>query len=122
MIRNYFLETLESIDAAPPPGWVKGHVTLMLIHHPDERIAVEAWRHGCFAVHPAAKGHAVITHAPTGHSIWTARSMKEGAAIVEGIEPMADWSEIKPGSQPELRDRCRKVIDEIEAALGGSSG
>lgn len=110
-IRNYYLETT---DCAPPNGWTRGHVTLHLVH-PDERVAVEAWRRGAFAVHPTnACGHAVITHASTGRGIWTSRSMEEGALIVERIEPLANWEAIDVNEKPALRDKVRSVIDEIE--------
>lgn len=112
-IRNYYLETT---DAAPPEGWARGYVTLRLIF-PDERVAVEAWQRGAFAVHPTIRnGEAVITHAPTGTSIWTARSMEEGAKIVERIEPLADWSSVAVGPKPDLRQKVRDIINEVEHA------
>lgn len=117
MLRNYFCQTLEGVGS-PPVGWEIGHVTLHLIH-PEEKAVVEAWRRGAFAVHPADGCHGVITHAPTGRGLWTARSMGHAAKMVEAIEPLADWQTVQPGINPALRDRTRKIIDEFEAAECG---
>lgn len=115
MIRDYFHETLTA-GRELPEGWSAGHVTIRLIH-PDGKAAVEAWRRGCFAVHQGGdRGHAIITHATTGCGIWTARTMNEAAKIVDRILPLADWEAIdEPSSKrPELRDKIRSIINEIE--------
>jgi hypothetical protein len=91
-IRNEFLETCVG---SPPEGWTLGHVT-MTLHHPEERIPVEAWRKGAFAVHPTENpAGARLSHAPTGLSIYQARSMDEAIEFADRIEPFTDWEAIK---------------------------
>lgn len=112
-IRGKFAET---VVGAPPEGWTLGHVTLTL-HSPPERIAVEAWRRGAFAVHqvfwPESGGR--LTHAPTGLKIWCFASMDEAAELAEKIEPLADWNSIREmlPSGTELYPKVRTIIDEI---------
>lgn len=107
-IRNYFSETI----GPPPDGWQSGHVTLQLIH-PDERVPVEAWVRGAFAIHGVVNSElVVITHVPSGKSVWTARDGRDATAIVEQIEPLTAWQTVKPDTK--LRDRVREIINKIE--------
>ncbi len=113
-IRNLFIET---VVGAPPDGWTLGHVTITL-HHPNERIPVEAWRKGAFAVHPTENPNgARLTHAPTGLRIHSARSMDEAVEFAERIEPFYDWEAIKEKMPvgTKLYPKVRKIIDEFEA-------
>ena len=111
MIRNEFLETCVG---RPSEGWTLGHVTITL-KNPDERIPVEAWRKGAFAVHPTLGG-ARLTHAPTGLSIYHARSMDEAVEFAERIEPFTDWQAIKEKmpSGSDLYPKVREVRWEFE--------
>jgi hypothetical protein len=111
-IRGEFVET---IMGAPPEGWTLGHVTVQL-HGPDERIPVEAWRRGTFAVHEVLL-KAVLTHAPTGLKISNFVTMDDAVMCAEKIEPFTDWSAIKdrfkPGESGGLYERVRDVVDAI---------
>lgn len=113
MIRERYAET---VVGHPPEGWTIGHVTLRLLN-PDERIPVEAWRRGAFAVHEA-EGGGRLTHAPTGLRIWTCRTIDDAAELAERIEALTDWDSIKkempPGS--DLYPKVRDVIDRMEEA------
>ena len=115
MIRGSYHET---VVGTPPEGWTLGHVTLTL-RYPDERIPVEAWRRGAFAVHEVELG-ARLTHAPTGLRIWTCGTMDEAVELADRIEPLADWSafkeELKGPIGDELYPKVREVIDQMEAA------
>jgi hypothetical protein len=110
-IRGGFSET---VIGAPPEGWTLGHVTLTLLN-PEERVPVEAWRRGAFAVHEA-EGGGRLTHAPTGLRIWTCDTMDTAAELAQRIEGLADWESIKKMLPPktELYPRVRSIIDEIE--------
>lgn len=112
-IRGEFAETVVGM---PPEGWTLGHVTLTL-RNPPERIAVEAWRRGAFAVHeifwPESGGR--LTHAPTGLKIWRFPTMDEAAELAERIEPLADWGSILESvpAGTDLYPKVRNIIDEI---------
>ena len=110
MIREEFHEI---ICGAPPDGWKLGHVTVQLFC-PNERIPVEAWVRGAFAVHETMTG-ATLTHAPTGLAIWRGAELDQLVTLAEAIEGMADWSRINNmmpcGS--ELYPKVRAVIDRI---------
>lgn len=118
MIRG---ELIETVVGAPPEGWTLGHVTLQL-HGPDERIPVEAWRRGPFAVHEinaAMKGR--LTHAPTGLRIVSDfASMDEAVICAEKIEPLTDWLSIKErfgsGGSAGLYERVREAADAVRSS------
>lgn len=114
MIRGSYAET---VVGAPPDGWTLGHVTLTL-RYPDERVPVEAWRRGAFAVHEA-EGGARLTHAPTGLRIWTFDTMDGATELAERIEPLADWSSFKEELRGPIGDdlypKVRGIIDEMDA-------
>lgn len=107
-IRGNYAET---VVGAPPEGWTLGHVTLFL-RYPEERIPVEAWRRGAFAVHEG-DGGGLLTHAPTGLRIWSFATMDEAAELAEKIEPLADWGAIKDELPfgTELYPKVRDIID-----------
>jgi hypothetical protein len=115
MIRSQFIET---VVGSPPEGWTLGHLTLQL-YRPEERIAVEAWRRGAFAIHERidSEGNreAVLTHAPTGLRIDSFPTMDDAAECAEKIEPLADWSAIskrfESGSDlyPKIREIAYKI-------------
>lgn len=115
MIRQEFIET---VIEKPPSGWTLGHVTLDL-HYPDERIPVEAWRRGAFAIHERVGSdgkQAVLTHAPTGLRINAFATMDDAAECAEKIEPLTDWNAIKQKFETgsELFPKVRDVVDEIK--------
>lgn len=119
-------ELIATISRQPPEGWTAGHVSVTLKHH-DERVAIEAWRRGPFAVHETTwpTSGARLTHAPTGLKIWSFDSMAAACALAEKIEPLADWDTIKDEmpSGSELYPKVRAAIDEIEARGGdGETG
>lgn len=115
-IRGVFNTT---ITGSPLEGWQRGHVSLAL-RNPPERLPVEAWRHGAFAIHETfgydGEG-ARLTHAPTGLAIYTFDTKDQAAECVKHIEPLADWdsikSEMKSGS--DLYHKVRPIIEEITA-------
>lgn len=117
MIRN---ELIETVVGAPPEGWTLGHVTIQL-HGPEERVPVEAWRRGPFAVHEVnreMKGR--LTHAPTGLRIAPDfASMDEAVVCAEKIEPLTDWLSIKgpfsSGDSAGLYERVREMADAVRA-------
>jgi len=115
MIRGEFIET---IVGAPPEGWTLGHVTLQL-YGPEERIPVEAWRRGPFAVHEVEREmRGRLTHAPTGLKIaLDFASMDDAVACAEKIEPLADWYAIKErfksGGSEGLYERVRDIAHAI---------
>jgi hypothetical protein len=114
MIRGEFIET---IVGAPPEGWTLGHVTLQL-HCPDERIPVEAWRNGAFAVHQVERElPGRLTHAPTGLRINDFASMDDAVMCAEKIEPFTDWSAITKrfelGSDG-LYARVKEIVDAVK--------
>src|SRR5260370_23604823 len=113
-IRGEFIET---VVGNPPEGWTLGHVTLQL-YRPEERRAVEAWRHGAFAVHQrdSIEFPARLTHAPTGLRINDFYSMDDAAMCAEQIEPLTDWNaitEMMP-SGSELYPKVRQVIEVLK--------
>lgn len=88
-------EFLEKISGAAPVGWERGDV-LLTLEHPDERISIEAWRKGAFAIHETQWPHgARLTHAPSGLSVYYARDVAEAAEFADRIEPFTDWGAIK---------------------------
>lgn len=99
---------------APPDGWTPGHATLTL-KSPDDRVAIEAWRSGAFAIHEVRFGWH-LTHVPTGLRIWTFDTPELAAECAQRIRSFADFDAIKEkmpkGS--DLYPRVRAVIDEIE--------
>jgi hypothetical protein len=108
----------ETVVGNPPEGWTLGHVTLDL-HYPEERVPVEAWRHGPFAVHERTGSEgkeAVLTHVPTGRRVNSFATMDEAVECAETIEPFTDWDAIKqqmpPGS--DLCPKVQKIVDEIK--------
>ena len=111
-IRNEFEET---VSGSPPEGWSLGHVTLTL-KYPDERIPVEAWRRGAFAVHERTKKDWRLTHVPTGLHIWTAPTADVAAEFAEAIEPLADWDAIKTmmPAGSDLYPKVRAVMENFE--------
>lgn len=116
MIREEFLET---IIEKPAAGWALGYVTLDL-HFPEQRIPVEAWRRGAFAIHErvgSSGKEAVLTHAPTGLRITTFSTMDDAAECGEKIEPFTDWNAItkKFDTGSDLFPKVRDVVDEIKA-------
>jgi hypothetical protein len=111
-IRN---ELEEIIVGSPPDGWSLGHVTVNLLN-PEERIPVEAWRRGAFAVHDLSSGGARLTHAPSGLRIWSFRTKDEAVEATEAMEPFTDWTaftEVLP-SGTDLYPKVRKIVDEID--------
>lgn len=123
-------EFIETVVEAPPEGWTLGHVTLTL-HSPEERIPVEAWRRGAWAVHERiSRGEkfAVLTHAPTGLRINDFPTMDAAAECADTIEPFADWTSItkKFDTGSDLYPKVRAVVDSIndrifDAVGGGQS-
>jgi hypothetical protein len=90
-VRDEFIET---IVGTPPTGWTLGHVTLQL-YRPEERVPVEAWRCGAFAVHQVQRElPARLTHAPTGLRIDDFETMDDAVMCAEQIEPFTDWAAI----------------------------
>jgi hypothetical protein len=118
MIRDQFEET---IVEKPPEGWTLGHVTLDL-HYPDERLPVEAWRRGAFALHirHGVEGkEAIITHVPTGMRInphYSFQTLDGAAECAEKLEPLANWDSIKKamGSGSDLYPKVRSIIDAVK--------
>lgn len=115
MIRQEFLTT---VVERPPEGWTLGYFTLNL-HYPDERIPVEAWRRGAFAVHERVGSdgkQAVLSHAPTGLRINSFSTMDEAAECAEKIEPLTDWNAItkKFDTGSELFPKVRDVVEAIK--------
>lgn len=115
MIRQEFIET---VVERPPEGWTLGHVSLNL-HHPDERIPVEAWRRSAFAIHErmgSSGKEAVLTHAPTGLRINSFESMDDAAECAEKIEPLTDWAAIdkKFDTGSNLFPKLRDIVEEIK--------
>lgn len=123
MIRQQFEET---VLGAPPSGWTLGHLTLHL-RNPEERIAVEAWRRGAFAIHEGMDWDgkiAILSHAPTGLRINAFATMDEASECAEKIEPLTDWNAIteKFETGSDLYPKVRDVVEEIKgrpAAVGG---
>lgn len=111
-IRGGFLETI--VGLTPAEGWKLGHVTLKL-ENPDERIPIEAWCKGAFAIHDMESGSVNITHAPTGMYIWTADTMEQAVEFVDAIDPLWDWSAIlnKMPAGSELYPKVRAVINQF---------
>lgn len=115
-IRGEFVELL---TGPAPKGWDRGHVTVTL-KDPLEKVVVEAWRHGAFAVHevywPVSGWR--LTHAPTGLQIWSCRNIGDALALAERIEPFTAWDEIKEmlPSGTDLYPKVRNVIDGINDA------
>jgi hypothetical protein len=113
-IRGIFNRT---ISGSPFEGWQHGHVSLAL-RNPPERLPVEAWRRGAFAIHKTfgydGEG-ARLTHAPTGLAIYTFETKGQAAECVKRIEPLADWDSIKSKMQSgsDLYHKVRPIIDEI---------
>lgn len=105
----------EVLVESPPDGWLRGHVTLAL-RNPEERVPVEAWRRGAFAVHRTCAGGARLSHAPSGLGIWTFDNMDVAAEAAEQMEPLADWNsftkEVPAGT--ELYPKVRSIIDKVE--------
>ena len=116
MIREEFIET---VVERPPEGWTLGHVTVQL-HHPDERLPVEAWRRGAFAIHervgPNCEKEAVLTHAPTGLRVNSFATMDDATECADKIEPFADWGAItkKFETGSDLYPKVRDVVDAIK--------
>lgn len=96
-------------------GWSPGHVTVQL-HRPKEKLAVEAWVRGPFAVHETVSG-ATLTHAPTGLAIYRFDAMEQAAECAERIEAIDDFASRKKAypSGSEVYPKVRAVIDEIVA-------
>jgi hypothetical protein len=117
MIRNEFHEVLADV---PPEGWTRGHVSLHL-RFPDERVSVEAWRRGAFAVHRVNESGANLTHAPTGFRIWTFRDLNSAAAAAAEMESLTDWNAIvdEMPRDSDLYPLVRAIIDRIEGAQHG---
>jgi hypothetical protein len=114
MIRS---ELHETIVGSPPEGWSLGHVTIDL-KNPDERVAVEAFRRGVFAIHQVWSGRWRLSHAPTGLQIWTTDTLGKTAELADRILPLADWGAIEkmePSGSP-LYPKVRAVIDEPQFA------
>jgi hypothetical protein len=111
-IRNIYNET---ISDPPLSGWTTGHVTLYL-EGPDERVPVEAWIRGPFAIHELKNGLANVTHIPTGRRVCSFDNKIQAAEFAERIEPLGDWGSIykkePPGS--ELYKKILPIIDEYE--------
>lgn len=115
MIREEFIET---IVERPPEGWTLGHVTIQL-YYPEERIPVEAWRKGAFAVHERmgwAGKEAILTHAPTGLRINSFSTMDDAAECAEKIEPLTDWGAVekKFDTGSELFPKVSDVVEAIK--------
>lgn len=111
-IRNVYKETLSD---APVAGWKAGHVTLYL-ERPLERVPVEAWIRGPFAIHDLMSGRANLTHIPTGRRIYSFDSKLDAAEAAEKIEPLGEWDAINdqmpPGS--ELYSKIRPILHQYE--------
>lgn len=123
MIREEFFET---IIEKPPAGWTLGHVTLDL-HFPEQRIPVEAWRRGAFAIHERTGSdgrRSVLTHAPTGLRINEFATMDDAAECGEKIEMLTDWNTItrKFDTGSDLFPKVRDVVDAIKARSGDVGG
>lgn len=124
MIRQEFIET---VVENPPEGWTLGHFTVDL-HSPKERIPVEAWRRGAFAVHERCNSDgskcAVLSHAPTGLRINSFSTMDDAAECAEKIEPLTDWNAItkKFDTGSELYPKVRDVVEEIKNRPGDPVG
>jgi hypothetical protein len=123
VIRNKYIET---VVERPPEGWTLGHVTLHL-HNPDERIPVEAWRRGAFAIHERMDYDgktAVLSHAPTGLCVNNFASMDDAAECAERLEPLTDWAAIserfEAGSDlyPKVRGIVEAIKDRSRADVG----
>lgn len=101
------------VVGSPPDGWTLGHATVNLQN--GRRKPIEAWRRGAFAVHQVncESGIGRLTHAPTGHMIWTCETMDQAAELAERIESLTDWGAIKEklplGS--DLYPKVRAIID-----------
>lgn len=121
-IRGVFSKT---ISGQPIDGWQRGHVSLAL-KNPSERVPVEAWRRGAFAIHEVAGGDgdvARLTHAPTGLGIYTFNTAGQAAECVKRIEPLADWESINKEMQSgsDLYHKVRPIIDEIAGSTVSST-
>jgi hypothetical protein len=115
MIRQEFMET---VLGAPPEGWTMGYLTLDL-NYPKERIPVEAWRRGAFAIHEGMNSDgkiAILSHAPTGLRINAFATMDEAAECAEKIEPFTDWNAItkKFETGSDLYPKVRDAVEEIK--------
>lgn len=118
MTRDQFEET---IIEKPPGGWSLGHVTLDL-HYPDERIPVEAWRRGPFAIHirRGSEGKdVIITHVPTGMRVnphYSFQTLAGAAECAEKLEPLTDWLSIKQAMEPgsDLYPKVRSIVDDVK--------
>lgn len=113
-IRNEFAET---VSGEAPEGWERGHVTIQL-KDPDEKVAVEAWRKGAFAIHEIINPvRARLTHAPTGLQIYSTTDAATAAEFAARIEPFTNWDDIKERmpSGSDLYPKVRQVRWEFEA-------
>lgn len=109
-------EFVEIIVGAPPEGWTLGHVTLHL-HSPEERVSVEAWRRGAFAVHEVRGSQPCrLTHAPTGLAINSFETMDDAVMCAEQIESFTDWPAITQmmTTGSDLFPRVKEVVDVIK--------
>jgi len=112
-IRDDFIETIVGL---PPEGWSLGEVELAL-KRPDERIVVEAWRRGPFAIHQIDRAGrpARLTHAPTGLQIAPDFTTFDAAAeCAEQLEPLCDWNSITERFQlgSDLFPKVKAVVDQ----------
>ena len=117
-IRSTYFET---VVGTPPEGWTLGHFTLNLVN-PSERIPIEAWRRDAFAVHQIAVDAGIIaglSHAPTGHRIYTFTSMDDAAACADELLPLTNWSAItdRLPQGSELFPRAKRIIQRHHGLL-----
>ncbi len=110
---------MDTVVGVPPEGWTIGHFTLQL-YGPEERLPVEAWRKGAFAIHERINRdgtkEAVLSHAPTGLRINSFETMDECAECAEQIEPFADWGSItkKFDTGSDLYPKVRDVVEAVK--------
>lgn len=110
MIRDYYHEKLGRIGARPK-GWTTGSVKIQLIE-PKEKVSVEAWLRGNFAVHRAKDNVGIVTHVPTGLRIGTCANIQEATIVVHSIEVLTDWSKKDKKSYMKIESRVLAIIKE----------
>lgn len=119
-VYNHFYPTLSR--APERDGWSAGQVTIQM-RDPKERLIVEAWRRGPFAVHETVGG-ATLTHVPTGFAVCRFNEMEQCAECAERIEGFDDFA-ARDTSYPvgsDVYPKVRTVIDDINASLVTAPG
>jgi hypothetical protein len=112
-IRDLFNETLPEAATAAE-GFERGFVMLQL-KDPPERVPVEAWVRGPFAIHFTVHGCAKITHRATGLHIWTFDELDEASEAVKKIEGLTDWGAFdKPTTRNDVADKVEVICRGIE--------